>query len=149
MSRQRLLMPGVIAAVLAAFPVFISAQEPSSRQASTVDSSAVDGSWGLPSGPWISFAGSLTNEMTGFVFEQSERLAERASIKMCEDRGGGECDVEFTLELGCVAVVSGPDSSNWAIRPRSVDQALRAAIKDCGSDCRVVWSGCTTPRMKR
>ncbi|MFL6586295.1 MAG: DUF4189 domain-containing protein [Luteimonas sp.] len=122
---------------------------PSSAQQTIPEQSSTTQSWGLPSGPWIAFAGSLTNSMTGFVYGESERLAERAALQMCEERGGGECEVEFTLELGCAAVVSGDGRSNWAYRPDSEDQAIRSARQDCGKECRLVWSGCTTPRSRR
>lgn len=101
------------------------------------------------SGRWIAFSGSKTNEFSGFVYGHSERAAESASIAMCEARGGGECEVEFSFELGCAAVVSGAEGSTWAIRPSSEREAVNAAKRTCGSDCEVVWSGCTTPRTRR
>ncbi len=100
-------------------------------------------------GPWIAFSGSKTNEFTGFVYGHSERAAESASIAMCEARGGRECEVEFSFELGCAAVVSGAEASTWAIRPSSEREAVNAAKRTCGPDCEVVWSGCTKPLTRR
>ncbi|WP_430539686.1 DUF4189 domain-containing protein [Luteimonas terrae] len=105
--------------------------------------------WGDASGPWIAFAGSTTNSRTGFVYGQSERAAENAALEMCRERGGGECEVEFALELGCAAVVSRPGNSAWAFEPTTISHAVSSARRTCGKDCSIVWSGCTTPRSRR
>lgn len=148
MSRKKRLWSHVVA-ILAALPLWIAAQEPVAGPASNPEIPAVEGSWGPASGPWIAFAQSLTNEMGGFVYGDTERLAERAAIRMCGERGGGECEVEFTLELGCAAVVSGDGKSSWAYVPQSEALAIKSARRDCGQECRVIWSGCTTPRSRR
>lgn len=141
-----------IAAVLFALPGVSSAEQSDSRQ-SGAHAPAADGPespiWGDASGPWIAFAGSTTNSRTGFVYGQSERAAENAALEMCRERGGGECEVEFTLELGCAAVVSRLGDSSWAFEPTSIRHAVSSARRTCGKDCSVVWSGCTTPRSRR
>lgn len=149
MDWKGFLVVGALVAALVSIPAASAAQQSTAVQPSNVDASSGSTRWGQPSGPWIAFAGSTANEMSGFVFEQSERLAERAALRMCEERGGGECEVEFNFELGCAAIVSGSDGSTWAIRPLSAEHAVRAAKRTCGADCEVVWSGCTTPRMRR
>lgn len=142
----------VIAAILLALPGTASADQRDLRQSGNAVSTAHQSApamWGDSSGPWIAYSHSTTNEFSGFVYGQSERSAENAALEMCRERGGGECEIEFTLELGCAAIVSRADDSAWAFRPTSVPHAVSAARKICGRDCEVVWSGCTTPRSRR
>lgn len=144
--------PWISAAVLLALSGPASAEQRDSREAGST-SSTLEGpapaSWGDSSGPWIAYAHSTTNTFSGFVYGQSERTAENAALEMCRERGGGECEIEFTQQLGCAAVVSRPDDSAWALRTTSLSHAVSAAKKICGRDCEVVWSGCTIPRTRR
>ena len=141
----------MLVASLLASPGAVPAQQHESPRSGIAESFThrpTDATLSDSSGPWIAFAGSTTNKLTGFVYAHSERAAELAAIAMCQERGGGECEVEFTLELGCAAVVSSADDSAWAVRPMYVEDAIYAARKSCGTDCSVVWSGCTTPRRR-
>lgn len=93
---------------------------------------------------WGAYAVSTENHLTGFVSqERSEDEAGRAAVRMCQERGGGRCAVEFTVVNSCSAVATGDDSNGWAIRG-SLRSAERAATKSCGkSDCAVLWSACS------
>lgn len=152
MHRYGMSASWLFAAFLGAFSGVLAAQQPAPTQPSSIDLSAhgpAPAVQAASSGPWIAYAHSITNTRTGFVYGQSERAAENAALEMCRERGGGECEIEFTQELGCAAVVSRPDDSAWALRTTSVSHAVSAAKKVCGRDCEVVWSGCTTPRSRR
>lgn len=152
MTRYGSSLVPVCVAILLALPGAASAEQQESRQSENASSSANEPArtmWGDSSGPWIAYSHSAENTFSGFVYGQSERAAENAALEMCRERGGGECEIEFTLELGCAAVVSRPDDSAWAFRPTSVHHAVSAARKICGRDCEVIWSGCTTPRSRR
>ena len=146
------LLAFVSATILLALSGSASAGQRNSSQSGNSSLSAqgsARATWGDSSGPWIAYAHSKTNTFSGFVYGQSERAAENAALKMCGERGGGECEIEFTQELGCAAVVSRPDDSAWALRTTSVSHAVSAARRICGRDCEVIWSGCTTPRSRR
>lgn len=141
----------LLVALATLFQVHALAQETGAQDGSSPRNSGYEsGVLSRPTlGPWIAFAGSATNSRTGFVYGQSEREAENSAVAMCHERGGEDCEVEFTLELGCAAVVSKAGGSSWAYEPESTDQAIRSARRTCGTDCKVVWSGCTTPRSRR
>ena len=142
-----------LAAVLGSMPGVVVAQQPGSPQYNNTylpGHGVGDTRRSDPADRWGAYAVSNTNHLTGFVsHERSKELAAEAAIKMCRERGGGDCTVEFTVVNSCSAVASSDDTNGWAIQG-SLRRAERAAKESCGkASCSVIWSACSFAGSER
>lgn len=76
----------------------------------------------------------------------SEQQAGNLAVQDCLARGSSNCQVVQTFFNTCAAVVVGPSDRNFLSLPgRSLAKVRKTALKECGSECRVMFEGCALP----
>lgn len=81
----------------------------------------------------------------------TRRIAERAALRQCRERGGVDCKLILSYQNQCAALVWGLHYRAGASAP-TVDEAVAMADKECArqtEDCRVFFSGCSYPERVR
>ncbi|WP_394001328.1 DUF4189 domain-containing protein [Luteimonas sp. WGS1318] len=138
-------------------PAFCSgpllAQDPSSSSYHTVFLPAHDaGDTRAPnqSQSWGAFSIAAAEEgaisLTGWAINHgTEADASDAALEMCSRRGGKECEVDLVFVNQCASVATSA-TETAASRDRTLRRARRSAMQACGSDCRVLYEGCTVER---
>jgi hypothetical protein len=66
--------------------------------------------------------------------------AEKAALKDCADRGGGDCALALSGENQCFAVASQIAGISAAAAAPSVEEAGRQAVVTCNRERREIWS---------
>lgn len=91
-----------------------------------------------------SFGASTTG--ASFNFSTSE-AAEAEALRVCAQRGGIDCSIVITTQNACLAVATG--AKGYLAEEETLRKARRKALKGCGTDCRILWEGCSLPVRKR
>jgi len=100
-------------------------------------------SWGAFS---IAASEEDTISLTGWAINhRTEEEARAAALDMCSRRGGKACEVDLVFVNQCASVATSARETA-ASRDRTLRRARRSAMQACGSDCRVLYEGCTVER---
>ncbi|AWH48292.1 hypothetical protein C1925_03490 [Stenotrophomonas sp. SAU14A_NAIMI4_5] len=84
--------------------------------------------------------------MLGWTFEgRSEREARKLAVEDCSARGFRNCKVSRTFVNACAALAESDRNSWWQISANGLEWVRKAALKECGSDCKIVFEGCAVP----
>lgn len=99
---------------------------------------------------WGAFSIATSDEdevaMTGWAVDyRTEDEASRASLDMCARRGGSACEINLVFMNQCATVMTS-DAGTHASRDRTLRRSRKAAGRLCGSNCRVLYEGCTSSR---
>lgn len=91
--------------------------------------------------------GKSASGFTATAPMQSKRLAERAAMAGCKEKGGQGCKVVLSYINSCAALVWGLDYRSGAYG-RTVEEAAGIASRECAAkteDCQVFFSACSLP----
>jgi hypothetical protein len=95
----------------------------------------------LPTRNWGAVAISRSSKIYGVAQGSLTRNdAEKAALKDCADRGGGDCALALSGENQCFAVASQIAGISAAAAAPSVGEASRQAVVTCNRERTEIWS---------
>lgn len=112
---------------------------------------------------WVLTWGAMAEDRKSSIVgtssgELSRGAAQRAAVKKCEAMGGAGCKAVYSYKNTC-AVIAEPIAlleymNGYYQNGPTVEEATRLVIPQCrngngGHDCRVIYSNCTAPILRR
>lgn len=106
----------------------------------------------LPAEKWSDSWGAMANDQNGMVTVvtdfPSKRKAKKGAVADCKKQGGEKCKAWYTFKNQCAALTGG-ETRAAAAQARTMRESIEIAKefcrKDGGTDCPVLWSGCSHP----
>lgn len=82
----------------------------------------------------------------GFTVDgRTENEARALAVANCEARGSTNCVALETFFNSCIAVAAGPNDRVAQMSPKGPRWVRRHALKECRSDCKIIYEGCAFP----
>ena len=112
---------------------------------------------------WVLTWGAMAEDQKSSIVgtssgELSRGAAQRAAVRKCEAMGGAGCKAVYSYKNTC-AVVAEPIAllefmHGYYQNGPTVEEATRLVIPQCrdgngGHDCRVIYSNCTAPILRK
>ncbi|PZQ28043.1 DUF4189 domain-containing protein [Pseudoxanthomonas japonensis] len=116
-----------------------------------------------PRARWIKTWGamaedSLSSKVGTSTGEFSRRAAQRAAVRKCESMGGEGCKAVFSYENTCAVIAEPVELQGKMVGfyqdAPTIEEASRLVLPLCrngngGRECRVIYSNCTAPILRR
>ncbi|MBK0014133.1 DUF4189 domain-containing protein [Stenotrophomonas sp. S41] len=139
--------------LLAASLLFISvasfAQQPGSVEYNTVlmPAHGVGDTKSPRSGVrWGAYARGDDRTLGYTVGGRTEDEARALAVEDCKARGSTNCVAIKTFLNACIAVAAADINHRFAtMSPKGLRWVRRESLKDCGSNCKIVYEGCAVP----